>query len=98
MRKSDPKPLKIYMEDGVNDELPSLGEIGDWAMSNQTMEKALTFAGYDVTHMWGAGDHNNAHAGGDFSGRDEMAVEGLSGADHGESAGQSGLEEDRAAG
>lgn len=62
VRKSEPKPLKIYMEDGVNDECGPVLEMGDWALSNQTLLSALTFAGYDVTHMWGAGGHNNAHA------------------------------------
>jgi gluconolactonase len=37
-------------------------EIGDWWMSNQTMNRVLEFAGYDVRHIWGAGTHNENHA------------------------------------
>jgi gluconolactonase len=31
-------------------------------MSNQTMNRALEFAGYDVRHTWGAGTHNGNQA------------------------------------
>ena len=27
-------------------------------MANQTMERALTFAGYDLNHVWGEGGHS----------------------------------------
>jgi gluconolactonase len=61
VRKTEPKPIRIFMQDGANDELTTyLGEIGDWWMSNQTMERALEFAGYDVEHVWGEGTHNGA--------------------------------------
>jgi hypothetical protein len=30
-------------------------------MSNQTMERALEFAGYSVEHVWGEGTHNPRH-------------------------------------
>jgi sugar lactone lactonase YvrE len=31
-------------------------------MSNQTVERALEFAGYDVQHVWGTGPHSGRHA------------------------------------
>lgn len=62
VRKTEPKPLRIFMEDGVHDEWPGGPEMGDWWMSNLTMERALTFAGYEVRHVWGAGTHNDSHA------------------------------------
>jgi sugar lactone lactonase YvrE len=31
-------------------------------MANQEMERALTFAGYEVSHDWGDGGHNGQHA------------------------------------
>ncbi len=62
VRKTEPKPLRIFMEDGVHDEWPGGPEMGDWWMSNQTMNRALEFAGYDVRHVWGAGSHNGAQA------------------------------------
>ncbi len=44
-----------FMQDGAND-LNIYG--GDWHMANLTMERALTFAGYEVNHVWGEGSHN----------------------------------------
>jgi len=35
---------------------------GDWWMANQTMERALIFAGYEVQHVWGDNGHNGGHA------------------------------------
>lgn len=55
IRKVEPKPLRIFLQDGAND-LNIYG--GDWWMANQTMERALTFAGYDLQHIWGEGGHN----------------------------------------
>jgi gluconolactonase len=58
IRQTEPKPLRIFLQDGANDlNLPG----GDWWMANQTMERALTFAGYDVHHVWGEGAHNGRH-------------------------------------
>jgi gluconolactonase len=62
VRKTDPKPLRIFMQDGVHDEWPGGPEMGDWWMSNQTMNRALGFAGYDVRHTWGTGTHNGNQA------------------------------------
>jgi gluconolactonase len=58
LRKYEPKPLRIFLQDGAND-LNIYG--GDWWMANQTIERALTFAGYDVKHVWGEGAHNGRH-------------------------------------
>ncbi len=35
-------------------------------MANQEMERALTFAGYEVRHSWGEGGHNGNLARADF--------------------------------
>jgi sugar lactone lactonase YvrE/predicted alpha/beta superfamily hydrolase len=59
LRKFEPKPIRIFMQDGSND-LNIYG--GDWWMANQTMERALTFAGYEVQHVWAEGAHNGRHA------------------------------------
>jgi gluconolactonase len=61
VRKTEPKPIRIFMQDGLHDEWGGGPEMGDWWMSNQTMNRALTFAGYDVHHVWGAGTHNGGH-------------------------------------
>ena len=55
IRKYEPKPIKIFMQDGAND-LNIYG--GDWWMANQSMERALVFSGYEVKHVWGEGGHN----------------------------------------
>lgn len=55
IRKVEPKPLRIFLQDGEND-LNIYG--GDWWMANQEMQRALVFAGYDVNHAWGKGAHD----------------------------------------
>jgi len=55
IRKYEPKPIRIFLQDGSND-LNIYG--GDWWMANQTMERALTFSGYEVKHVWGEGGHS----------------------------------------
>lgn len=55
VRKYEPKPIRIFMQDGSND-LNIYG--GDWWMANQTLERALTWSGYEVSHVWGEGAHN----------------------------------------
>src|SRR5438552_8187805 len=59
IRKYEPKPIRIFMQDGMNDN-NKYG--GDWWMANQTMERALTFAGYEVQHTWGDGGHTGKQA------------------------------------
>jgi sugar lactone lactonase YvrE/enterochelin esterase-like enzyme len=59
IRKFEPKPIRIFLEDGKND-LNIYG--GDWWMANQEMERALRFAGYEVNHQWGDGGHSPKHA------------------------------------
>jgi gluconolactonase len=58
IRKYEPKPIRIFLQDGSKD-LNIYG--GDWWMANQTIERALTFAGYQVQHIWGEGAHNSRH-------------------------------------
>lgn len=58
IRKYEPKPIRIFLQDGAND-LNIYA--GDWWKANETMERALTFAGYEVNHVWGEGGHNGNH-------------------------------------
>jgi gluconolactonase len=55
IRKYEPKPLRVFLQDGSND---NNIYAGDWWKANETMERALTFAGYEVKHIWGEGTHN----------------------------------------
>ena len=59
IRKFEPKPIRVFLQDGSND-LDIYG--GDWWMANQTMERALTYAGYEVRHAWGDGAHTGKQA------------------------------------
>ncbi len=59
IRKTEPKPLRVFLQDGRND---LNNYTGSWFIANQDMESALTFAGYDVRHEWGDGEHNSRHA------------------------------------
>lgn len=59
VRKYEPRPIRIFLEDGSND-LNIYG--GDWWIANQAMERSLKFAGYEVEHNWGEGGHNGEHA------------------------------------
>ncbi|HYW70759.1 MAG TPA: alpha/beta hydrolase-fold protein [Pyrinomonadaceae bacterium] len=58
IRKYEPKPIRIFLQDGSGD-LNIYG--GDWWMANQTMERALSYDGYEVNHVWGDGGHNGKH-------------------------------------
>ncbi len=58
VRKYEPKPLRVFLQDGSGD-LNIYG--GDWWMANQEMERSLTFAGYEVQHAWGEGGHSGEH-------------------------------------
>ncbi len=55
IRKCEPKPLRVFLQDGSGD-LNIFG--GDWWMVNQTMERALVFSGYEVNHAWDDLGHN----------------------------------------
>ena len=59
VRKTAPKPIRIFLQDGANDQ-NSYG--GNWFIANQGMLSALEYAGYDVRHEWGEGEHNSRHA------------------------------------
>ncbi len=59
VRKTEPKPLRFFLQDGTND----LNiYCGDWWMANQTMNRAFEWAGYEVQHIWGKDGHNRKHS------------------------------------
>lgn len=59
VRKTEAKPIRVFLEDGSND-LNIYA--GDWWTANQSMLAALTYAGYEVNHRWGNGGHDSKHA------------------------------------
>lgn len=59
VRKSEPKPIRIFLQDGKYDTWnPSFG---DWYEQNLLMESALDFAGYEMTYKWDRGGHSITH-------------------------------------
>jgi len=59
IRKTEPKPLRIFLQDGRND---LNNYTGSWWVANQDMQSALEFSGYDLAYEWGDGEHNSRHA------------------------------------
>lgn len=59
VRKYEPKPIRLFLQDGSKDN-NAYG--GDWWMANQEMQRSLEFAGYEHKFEWGDGGHNGEHA------------------------------------
>ena len=55
IRKTEPKPLRVFLQDGSHD-LNIYA--GDWWMANQSMASALAYSGYDVKFVTGDKDHD----------------------------------------
>ncbi len=58
IRKTEPKPLRVYLQDGSNDQNIYAG---NWFIANQDIYSALKYAGYDVTFTIGTEGHNSKH-------------------------------------
>lgn len=56
VRKSEPKPLRIFLQDGSNDVWNAT--FGHWYEANQMLSTALDFAGYDTKYDWSDGYHS----------------------------------------
>jgi len=56
VRKTEPKPLRLYMQDGWYDVWNPI--FGEWFEYNLLMESAFNFAGYEVFHKWDRGNHS----------------------------------------
>lgn len=58
VRKREPLPLRVYQQDGRNDQ-----DIyaGSWFAANQELAAALQYAGYDHLYVVGEEGHNNRH-------------------------------------
>jgi len=66
IRRTEPKPLRIYLQAGKNDHTSADQPFGvfyggSWPMNNQVMCDALRFAGYDVKFNLGEEGHNMKH-------------------------------------
>jgi enterochelin esterase family protein len=65
--KSEPKPIRVFLQDGVNDNRGlrngKYDPKWDWHAQNIKMAAALTERHYDVNYTWGIGTHNNKQGG-----------------------------------
>lgn len=61
VRKTEPKPIRIYMADTSGD---VDNAFGSWPWANQLMASALQYMGYDVRFDWAEGFAHNADFGG----------------------------------
>ena len=60
IRKTEPKPLRVFMQDGRAD---NNIYAGNWFIGNQDIFSALEFAGYESTFAIGTEGHNAKHGG-----------------------------------
>lgn len=71
IRSTAKKPIRIFLQDGVNDNRGLKGEGAaaiytadrDWHAQNIKMVAALTEKGYDTNFTWGIGTHSNKQGG-----------------------------------
>jgi enterochelin esterase-like enzyme len=69
VRKSEKKPLRIYLQDGRNDnrgvrpDNPAYDERRDGFLQNVRLMQALSEKGYDLNYAWGIGRHSQKHGG-----------------------------------
>lgn len=60
IRKTEPKPLRVFLQDGRNDlNIYS----GSWFIANQDVASSLEFAGYESNFAIGTESHNAKHGG-----------------------------------
>lgn len=58
IRKTDRKPIRVWLQDGRND---LDNPFGNWWLANLQMERALRYKGYDMVWQPGNGFHSNQH-------------------------------------
>jgi len=73
IRQSPTKPIRIFLQDGLNDNrgvrrargggAPTYDPKWDWHAQNIKMVAALTEKHYDVNYTWGIGTHSNKQGG-----------------------------------
>jgi enterochelin esterase-like enzyme len=71
IRNTERKPIRIFLQDGVNDNRGLRGDGAnatynperDWHAQNIKMVAALTEKGYDVNYTWGIGTHSGKQGG-----------------------------------
>jgi gluconolactonase len=63
IRKTEPRPIRVFMQDGTNDQNSGWGS---WFQQSQEMDWALSFMNYDHTFVVGTDGHSTAQGGAIF--------------------------------
>lgn len=58
IRKTEPKPIRIFLQDGEKDLNVAAG---NWFIGAHDMVSALDYGGYEENHVWGVEGHNSKH-------------------------------------
>jgi len=61
VRQGPRKPLRVFLQDGVNDELGGRFRGLNWPDGNRAMSAALAAKAYDYQFVMGVGTHNERH-------------------------------------
>jgi enterochelin esterase family protein len=64
--ESEKKPIRIFMQDGRNDNRFPSDSKRDWFYQNVRLMEALTKKDYDVNYAWGIGNHGQKQGGAIF--------------------------------
>lgn len=64
--ESEKKPIRIFLQDGRNDNRRPNNLKNDWFYQNVRLMKALTAKGYDLNYTWGIGNHGQKQGGAIF--------------------------------
>lgn len=63
IRKSERKPIRVFIQDGLYDNRNPANPERDWRLQNQAMVAALKEKGYDFEAVFGEGSHSDNHGG-----------------------------------
>src|SRR4029453_18696427 len=67
VRQSEKKPIRIFLQDGRNDNRTGRGGTydprRDWFLQNVRLKDALQEKGYDLNYQWGIGRYSQKHGG-----------------------------------
>ena len=61
--EAEKKPIRIFMQDGRNDNRRPGNPTGDWFFQNVRLMNALTKKGYEVNYSWGMNNHGQKMGG-----------------------------------
>lgn len=63
VREAERKPIRVHMQDGMNDNRRPAVPQRDWYLQNKAMYEALRDKGYEVNYVLGDGVHSSTHGG-----------------------------------